>query len=309
MSRQYAIVGTGAIGGFYGAKLQRSGIDVHFLLHRDYYHVKRHGLVVDSVDGDFYLPYINAYSDVSEMPACDVVIVALKTTSNFLLPKLLPSLVKEDGVVLVLQNGLNIEADVAEIVGGDRVMGGLCFICSNKIKPGHVHHLDYGTITLGDYQENYDPCSITPRMKEIAEEFEKAEIPIQLTEDLQLARWKKLVWNVPFNGLSVVLNAETDALIANEYSRQLAEELMNEVKEAALSCDRHISSDFIQKMLKDTAKMKPYSPSMKLDYEAKRPLEIEAIFGNPLRMAQKANIAVPRIEMLYSQLKFLDSKI
>ncbi|NES84559.1 MAG: putative 2-dehydropantoate 2-reductase [Moorea sp. SIO2B7] len=306
ISRKYAIVGTGAIGGFYGAKLQRSGVDVHFLLNKDYEYVKQHGLVINSADGNFVLPEVNAYNDVSKMPRCDVVIVSLKTTHNYLLPKLLPSLVKNDGVVLVLQNGLNIEVNVADIVGKERVMGGLCFICSNKIAPGYINHLDYGAITLADYADKYNYCGITERMEQIADDFRGAEIPINLETDLLISRWKKLVWNIPFNGLSVVLNTTTNKLMANDYTRKLAEELMNEVVAGASGCDRFISPDFVQKMLDDTVKMKPYSPSMKLDYEAKRSLEVEAIFGNPLREAQNANIPVPRIEMLYQQLKFLD---
>jgi 2-dehydropantoate 2-reductase len=306
MIRKYAVIGTGAIGGFYGAKLQKAGLDVHFLLNRDYEYVREHGLMIKSAEGDFHLPQVNAYQNVNSMPPCDVVIVSLKTTDNHILSQLLPHLIKDNGVVLVLQNGLNIESEIAEIVGHKRVMGGLCFICSHKVGLGEIHHLDYGAITLGDYQENYQACGITSRMKDIAEDFKQAGISITLTVDLLLARWKKLVWNIPYNGLSVVLRAKTNEIMMNKYSRDLVEKLMNEVAQAALVHHRVITQEFIKKMLDDTAKMTPYSPSMKLDYEAKRPLEVEAIFGNPLRVAQQADLEVPRIYMLYQQLKFLD---
>ena len=111
--RSYAILGTGALGGFYGARLQKAGLDVHFLVHSDYEFVNQQGLIVESKDGDFTLPQVQAYSETSQMPRCDVVIVALKTTQNHLLPKLLPDVVKDNGVVLVLQNGLGIENEVA----------------------------------------------------------------------------------------------------------------------------------------------------------------------------------------------------
>jgi 2-dehydropantoate 2-reductase len=124
--RRYAILGTGAVGGFYGARLQKAGINVHFLLHSDYEVVCQSGLVVESKDGDFTLPHINAYQEINKMPPCDVVIVSLKTTHNHLLPQLLPPVLKAEGVVLILQNGLTIEEEVAEIVGEQRVMGGLC---------------------------------------------------------------------------------------------------------------------------------------------------------------------------------------
>jgi len=305
--RTYAILGTGALGGFYGAKLQKAGLNVHFLLRSDYEHVSKHGLIVESVDGDFTLGQVNAYCDVEKMPRCDVVIVALKTTQNYVLPKLLPPIVKDDGVVLVLQNGLGVEAEVAQIVGSDKVIGGLCFLCSNKVGAGHIRHLDYGQITLGEYAADYYAAGITERMRQIGEDFESAGILIELTQDLLLGRWKKLVWNIPYNGLSVILNATTAELMANVHTHKLVEQLMYEVLTGAKNSGRIIPDSFIQTMLDYTVKMKPYRTSMKIDYDERRPLEVEAIFGNPLRMAEAAGVNLPQISCLYRQLKFLDA--
>ena len=308
LNRTYAILGTGALGGYYGACLQRAGLDVHFLLHSDYEHVCQHGLVIESPDGNFTLPHVNAYSDVTKMPLCDVVVVALKTTQNHLLPEMLPAVVKDDGVVLVLQNGLGIEEEAAQIVGSKQVIGGLCFLRSNKVGPGHIRHLDYKQIALGEYTLNYQVGGITQRMHQIADDFERSGIPIQLSEDLLLARWKKLVWNIPYNGLSVVLNATTDELMADNHTRSLVEQLMREVVAGAAATGRIIPDRFIQQMLDYTEKMTPYRTSMKLDYDEGRPLEVETMFGNPLRTATAAGANLPLIGMLYHQLKFLDAK-
>lgn len=305
--RTYAILGTGALGGYYGACLQKAGKDVHFLLHNDYEYVCKHGLVVQSPDGNFTLPKVNAYHNVTDMPRCDVVAIALKTTQNHLLPQLLPQVIKDDGVVLVLQNGLGIEEQVADIVGSHRIIGGLCFICSNKVEPGHIRHLDYKEITLGEYATNYHPAGITERMRQIADDFESAGIPIQLADDLLQARWQKLVWNIPYNGLSVVLDATTQELMADVYTSSLVEQLMREVVAGAKSCDRYIPDSFIQKMLDHTTNMQPYRTSMKIDFDLCRPLEVEAIFGNPLRMVS-AQTPMPACATLYHQLKFLDAK-
>ncbi|MBW4486848.1 MAG: putative 2-dehydropantoate 2-reductase [Trichocoleus desertorum ATA4-8-CV12] len=307
-NRRYAILGTGALGGFYGARLQQVGTEVHFLLRSDYEQMQQQGLVIESPEGNFTLPQVYAYRRVEEMPCCDVVVVALKSTHNHLLPALLPPVLKKDGVVLMLQNGLGLEAEVAQIVGTERVLGGLCFICSNKVGPGHIRHLDYGAITLGEYAANYQAGGVTDRMSQIAQDFTQAGIPIHLAEDLLLARWRKLVWNIPFNGLSVVLNATTDALMADRYTYALVEQLMREVALGAKVQNRAIADDFIQKMLDDTVKMKPYRTSMKIDYDEGRPLEVEAIFGNPLRAAQAAGVQLPQIAMLYQQLKFLSDR-
>lgn len=307
-SYSYAILGMGALGGFYGARLQRAGLEVHFLLHSDYEHVWQHGLVIESPDGNFRISHVNAYGDVAKMPSCDVVVVALKTTQNHLLPQLIPHVIKENGVVLVLQNGLGVEAEVAQIVGSERVMGGLCFLCSNKVGPGHIRHLDYKKITLGEYRVEYQPSGITERMRQIAADFAQAGIPIQLSEDLLLARWQKLVWNIPYNGLSVVLDATTDQLMADSHAHSLVEQLMHEVVLGATACGCPISDSIIQQMLDHTQNMTPYRTSMKLDYDARRQLEVETMFGNPLRFAESRGAKLPQITMLYQQLKFLDSR-
>jgi 2-dehydropantoate 2-reductase len=306
--RKYAILGTGALGGFYGGRLQKAGLDVHFLLRNDYEHVSKHGLLVESKEGDFTLPQVNAYQDIKKMPQCDVVIVALKTTQNYLLPKLLPPIVKDGGVILVLQNGLGIEEEVAQIIGNVSIISGLCFLCSNKVGQGHIRHLDYGLITLGEYVPGYHSIGITDRMQQIADDFNSAGIAIELAEDLLLARWKKLVWNIPYNGLSVILNARTDELMADLYTRKLVEKLMFEVAAGANSYGRNIPDSFIQKMLDYTLQMKPYRTSMKIDYDECRPLEVEAIFGNPLRQAQAVGTNLLQISCIYHQLKFLNTK-
>jgi 2-dehydropantoate 2-reductase len=301
--KSFAIIGTGAVGGYYGGLLQKAGQDVHFLLHSDYEFVKQHGLTVESVNGDFCLPHVNAYQDPKQMPRCDVAIVSLKTTANGILKNLLPHVLKDDGVVLTLQNGLGSEKTMAEIVGPGRVIGGLCFLCSNKVGPGHIRHLDYGMITLGEYRADGRPGGITPRLEQLGEIMESAGIPIQRVEDLPLARWKKLVWNIPFNGMTVVKNCLTDVLMNDPETRAVCRWMMEEVAAASAVCARPIEPEFIEKMMAYTEQMLPYAPSMKLDFDRGNPLEIESIYGNPIRAANAAGVSMPETEELYRQLK------
>lgn len=306
--RTYAIIGTGALGGYYGGLLARAGFDVHFLLHSDYEHVRDHGLVIECKGGDFTLPRVNAYRTPAEMPCCDVVVVALKTTLNRLLPELLPPVMGERSTALVLQNGLGVEDQVAAVVGDDRVVGGLCFLCSNKVGPGHIQHLDYGRITLADYKSDGTAAGVTDRITRIAVDLEAAGIPVRMSRDLVKARWKKLVWNIPFNGLSVVLDATTDRIMADPDAYSMAHALMVETVAAADAVGHPVGDEVIQTMLDQTAKMPPYLTSMKLDYNHSRPMEVDAIFGAPLRAAGQAGLATPRIEALYQQLSSLDRR-
>lgn len=302
-----AVVGTGALGGYYGGLLAKAGQDVHFLLRSDYEHVRQHGLRVESPGGDFLLSDVQAYRDPGEMPRCDLTILATKTTQNDQLRTLLPPITGEAGRVLVLQNGLCPERDAAAVVGADRVMGGVCFLCSNKVGPGHIRHLDYGRIVMGQYREADDPGrGIPDEVQQVADVMTAAGMDVRCIDDQWHARWKKLMWNIPFNGLSVVLDAKSDALVGDAVAADLAESLMREVQQSAAACGRDVPDAAIEEMMNNTRKMVPYDSSMRLDYLAGRTLEVEAIFGDPVRAAEQAGYQPRQVRMLYQQLCFLD---
>ena len=129
-----------------------------------------------------------------------------------------------------------------------------------------------------------------------------------MVADLATARWKKLIWNIPFNGLSVALNASTDELMDNPESCALARSLMKEVHQAAAACGSVMSGRVIETTLEVTREMVPYDSSMRLDYLNHRPMEVEAIFGNPIRAAIERGCEMPRVQVLYRQLLFLNQQ-
>lgn len=300
--QSYTVLGTGALGGYYGARLARGGCSVRFILHSDYDHVRKHGLSVRSVHGDFSIAQPEIYPDTSGVPASDVVLVALKTTSNDQLGELLPPLVGANTCVLMMQNGLGVEDDAAAAVPGAPIVGGLAFLCSNKTGPGEIRHLDYGDIRLGEHRPGGHPAGLTDRIQTIAADFERAGIGASLEEDLVMARWKKLVWNVPFNGMCVIRNCTTDVLMANPEDRALCRSLMDEVLEASRACGHAVEPFFAEAMMQATEAMAKYRPSMKLDFDTGRPLEIEAIYARPLRAAREAGLECPRISELHERL-------
>ena len=300
---KYGIIGAGAIGGFYGARLAHSGQEVHFLLHSDYQFIKEHGLQVDSCDGSFHLDHVNAYQHPENMPKCDVVIVGLKTTNNRLLPELLPPLLHEHTVVVLIQNGIGVEADVQQMFPDVPLIAGLAFICSAKTEPGRVNHQCYGSINFGNYS-----CRDQARFEAIINDFKAAGIQVGEVP-YETARWKKAVWNMPFNGMTVALNTQTNLLLRNPATRQLIQDQMMEVINAA----RHlgvtgIDASFADLMINMTDEMTPYSPSMKLDYDFHRPMEIHYLYTRPIEIAREAGFDMPKLSMLEAELRFLSEK-
>ncbi len=300
----YAIIGTGAIGGFYGGRLAHAGKEVHFLLHTDYDYVRDNGLQVDSCDGSFHLDHVNAYASTADMPKVDVVIVALKTTRNHLLSSLLPPLLHERSLVLLIQNGIGVEQDVQTVFPGVSLAAGLAFICSAKAGPGRVSHQCYGSINIGNFS-----CQDNGLVEDLAEDFREAGIQTGLVEYHQ-ARWKKAVWNMPFNGMTVALHTQTDQLLAHPATERLIYEQMMEVIGAAHAMGvTGIDASFADQMIATTKAMVPYSPSMRLDYDFHRPMELEYLYHRPIRMAAEAGFSMPKLSMLADELEFLATTV
>lgn len=304
MSLKYAVIGSGAIGGYYGGMLAKAGHDVHFLFHSDYEHVKQNGLQVESIHGDFTLSPIQAYKSTSDMPVCDVVLVGLKSTNNHLLKELLPPLLNENTIVILIQNGLELEADLAKYFPHLNIAGAMAFICSSKIGDGHIAHLDQGNINIGSYS-----CQDGERLQQVCDDFNTSGVECKCV-DLEPARWKKLLWNIPFNGMTVVLNTTTKKILEHPDTRQLMFAMMHEIVEAANKVGNGqfiLPKELVTSMITITDNMHPYSPSMKLDYDNKRPLEIEYIYSHPIEMALRAGYKMELAMMLEQQLRFIQS--
>jgi 2-dehydropantoate 2-reductase len=303
MSLRYGIIGTGAIGGYYGGKLAHNGKEVHFLFHKDYEYVKSNGLQIDSINGDFHLDPINAYKSTTDMPVCDVVLVCLKSTNNALLKQMLPPLLHEKTLVILIQNGIGLEEDVQDMFPSLSLAAGLAFICSGKFKPGCITHQSQGKISIAPYS-----CHDNDLLHEIIADFKELGVETALAEYME-ARWRKAVWNIPFNGMTVALNATTDQLLAHPSTEKLIYELMLEVIQAAnhIGLAHPIEKEFADKMIAVTKKMPPYSPSMKLDFDYRRPLEIGYIYSRPVMEAMKHEFDMPKVSMLEKELRYIQS--
>lgn len=296
-----AIVGSGAMGGLYGAFLARAGYDVHFLMRRDYEAVKKSGLTVFSCWGDFHLDSVQCYQRSEDIGMVDLVFVGLKTTANGDYQKLITPLMGPQTRVLSAQNGLGNEEHLAELFGAERVAGGLAFLCSNRKSPGVINHLDYGFLTIGNFQRAPDAMLLT-----FAEMLNASGVECTVVDDLALARWKKLIWNVPFNGLSALLDRMVDKIMADPKLHERAWRLMKEVQAAAGANGSVIEDGFLEYMMELTVKMEPYYTSMHLDRRGGRAMEIEAIIGEPLRRGQQYGLDLPEMQNLYTGLKEID---
>ena len=309
-----AVVGAGAVGGYYGAKLAYYGRDVHFLIRSEQERVavKRFGLQVKTRQGNFRVAKVQSHATTAEIGPCDLVLIALKATANAALPDLLPPLIGPQTLLLTLQNGLGNEEFLAEHFGAERVLGGLCFVCLRKTAPGVIEHQGHGNVALGEFSG-----FPLPRTHDIAWEFKRCGVAARVVAELAEARWRKLVWNIPFNGVTLLATAQrpvgappisTADLLADDALAYLARRLMDEVIAAARKLGHAIPADFADLQFKRTAEMGAYLPSTLLDHLAGRPIELEAIWGEPYRQAYNAGAEVGRMEACLQLLRALEKQ-
>jgi 2-dehydropantoate 2-reductase len=305
--RSIAIIGAGAVGGFYGAKLQNAGYQVEYFSK----FLNSGRLKIKSIWGDFEVS-IKVFDDTKKMQIPDLIIVSTKLLPDIPMIEIIQPLLKENSLILFLQNGINQEEKFYSFINKNKlykkmnlvILGGLAFTCINRISPKEIHHIDYGKIKIGALLKEHQR-----EAKKIVEIFQSAGIETEYTENLRKARWEKLFWNIAFNTLSVLGNqATTDELIQSPYTEELAKLLMFDIYKIAQHEKNAPNKKIVHDMIERTRKMKPYKTSMLIDFENKKPMEIDAIVGEPLNLAKKYKIDTPYLKFCYNLLKFLDQK-
>jgi len=296
-----AVVGAGAVGCYYGGMLAHAGYDVSFLMRSDLEAVRSAGFKIHTKGEVVHLEKVQAYGSAAEIGPVDLVIIALKATGNAELERILPPLIGPSTALLTLQNGLGNEEFLAERWGRERVMGGLCFVCLNRTAPGVIEHYDHGTLSLGEFGRR--PAQ---RTMAVADAFRRAGIEANAVENLITERWRKLLWNIPFNGLSIAAGGATVAdILADEGLRTLARSLMTEALRAARKLGHSIPDSFADFQIERSWSMGPYKPSSMIDWQLGRPVEVEAIWGEPWRQGIQAGAKMGRLETIYRLLQRL----
>ncbi|PJZ69459.1 2-dehydropantoate 2-reductase [Leptospira perolatii] len=296
------VVGSGAIAGLYGGKLSQAGCKVDFLVRSEVELLRKCGFQINSVWGDFHFHPENVFgpSEDIDLDKYDFIFCCLKVLPEIRIKKILGREPSKNTALVLLQNGIGIEAPVSEDFPNSEIISGLAFVCANRLSPGVISHIDYGALNFGSWNRNDSPKS-----KRISELFSNVGVPTEYSDDIRSARWKKLMWNAPFNPLSVITGGcDTTRLLSDPVCKRMIFEIMQEVQMLGESFGAVFPENFIENLMDMSDKMKPYKTSMLLDFEAGRKMETEAILGNAVRMAKEKNLEIPRINTLYAILRF-----
>jgi 2-dehydropantoate 2-reductase len=297
--RTIGVVGSGAVGCYYGARMGLAGADVRFLMRGDLEAVRSRGsIVIHDIAGRDELRPVAAFGSAAEVGPVDLVVVALKSTSSVSLRQLIDPMLKPDAALLTLQNGLGVDEHLADLFGAERIMGGLVFMGINRIGPGEVRRFRPGAVTVGEFGR--PPAA---RTHGLAALLVAAGLKAEVVENLVESRWRKLMWNIPFNGLSITEGSiTTDRICADPRLAAEARALMLEVQAAAAGFGFTIPDAYLEKQFEVTPPMGTYLPSSLVDFLAGREVEVEPIWGEPLRRARAVGVATPHLERLYEKL-------
>jgi len=300
------IVGAGAVGALFGSALARQGARVSVVCRSDYDAVSRDGYDIRSpVFGDHPFRPERVYrnvADCSEPP--DYLLLTAKVLENVDRAALIRPAVGPRTVIVLIQNGVDIEPPIAEAFPDNELLSSLAFVAVGRGAPGQVNHLSLGSLILGRY-----PSGVTPAAQAIAAAFEAGKVPCKLTENVIGARWQKAVWNAVFNPISILGGVlDTNAMLRTDAEVTFARHAMQEVCDVAQAAGHPQSPNLIEQMLATTRAMPAYKTSMALDYENGRPMEIEAILGNTVRAARKVGVATPNLDAIYALSKMVAGK-
>ncbi|MBI2351662.1 MAG: 2-dehydropantoate 2-reductase [Deltaproteobacteria bacterium] len=299
-----AVMGAGAVGGYFGAKLAASGCKVAFIARGEHLKaMRRDGLRIKSPQGDLHIRALFA-SDPAEAGPVDLVLLCVKSYSTEESARKLGPLLQDKTVILSLQNGVDNPDKIAKLWGPARTLGGVIYIGSRILNPGVIEHSAGGRIIMGELDG-----AIGESTKAVQEIFARAEVPCVISPEIRKAMWNKLVWNAPFCAISCLARATTREIVESESLRKLATDGMAEVIEAAKSEGFGLAPTVVEETLNLSRSLGDFKPSMLQDLEAGKPLEYEAFNGVVLEVLRRAGKQAPVNEVFYATLKFLDQRI
>ncbi len=305
MTTKVLIIGTGAIGAFYGALLAKAGAEVAVVCRSDYEQVKQHGFSINSHTlGTWTFTPSNVLKSAADYQGtADYVLLCTKVVPSVDRVALIRQAVSADTAIVFIQNGVDIEQEIVAAFPDNEIISGLAYICCNRTGKGEILHLAYGRLALGNL-----PGFVSDKTSYLCELFTQSGIECITTENIVTERWKKCVWNAPFNPLSV-LSGGLPTLAILQSQEAFVRSIMQEVCCIAKAVGHQLPDNIADVNIENTYKMPPYKTSMLLDYENSHPMETEAIIGNAVRAAKREGIKTPYLESVYALMKLRELKL
>lgn len=302
------LLGAGAVGVYFCGRLAQTGAEVSAVAHSGFELIASEGYRIESADGGFrFRPerLLRSAGEYGDEP--DWVIVATKALPEIDLPALLRGApISGKTAILLIQNGIDTERPLLAAFRDCEIYSGVAYIGAARTAPNTVRHHGGSRLLFG----RCDGGSCSEKAVRLARTWRSRCVDADATDDIRRLRWKKLLWNTPFNSVSVLGGGlNTREMLDCRDVRTLCVDLMREVSSVAAADGTPLTEREIDETLEYTRDFPPYRTSMLQDFEAGRPLEVDAIVGNVVRLASARGVAVPKLQAVHALLGALDRRV
>jgi 2-dehydropantoate 2-reductase len=299
------VMGAGAVGGYFGAKLAAAGHELHFIARGKHLDALcRHGLRVNSPGGHVIVRNASFSADPGASGAIDVVLFCVKSYDSESAANLLQPVVGPDTIILSLQNGVDNAGKLADRFGDRRVLAGVVYVGAQVAAPGLIEHSAGGKIVFGPRKGGDNGAAA-----KVEQILGVAGIPYEQSLEIEAVQWRKLLWNAPFCAISCLTHATVRDIVESDVLTELAVNCMEEVKQAAAVRGVKLSTELFAETLAFSKTLGPFKPSMLQDFDAGKPLEYEAFNGIVVKLLASVSRDAPVNRVFYGALKYLDDKI
>ena len=300
-----AVMGAGAVGAYFGAKLAVAGHDVAFIARGKYLAaMRKDGLTVNGTGGDLHIRNARFTADTEEVGKSDLILFCVKSYDTISAAELLEPMISDNTMILSLQNGVDNAEKIARLWGDKRTLPGVVYIAAQIKAPAIVIHSAGGKIIFGQIDG-----TMSASANLVERTLSAVAISNELSTSIQKVQWSKLLWNAPFCAISCLVRANMQEIVESEPLVQLALECMAEVKAAALTRGIDLPSALFDETISFSRGLNGFKPSMLQDLEAGKPLEYEAFNGIVVKLLRQAGKAAPVNQSFCAVLEYLDKAI
>lgn len=301
--KQIMMVGAGSVGGYFGAHLAKNNPDVSFLLRpRTLAAVRQQGLTIRSAGGTFTVRP-QAASDARELPAPDLIILAVKAYDLDEVMAQIEPVLTDRTVILTLQNGIDTEDRIIARLGRDCVVGGVAFIYSKIAAPGVIDHYKKGAVAVGELMGHE-----SGRLLQIRDLFAAAGIPCQLSKDIRRSKWEKMCWNCVFNPITVLIDDKVAKALDHPEMMGVIRQIVGEITAVSAALKVPLPADMPERVVKWTQEIRDIHTSMYDDWKAGRQTEIRNLNGYIVDQGRALGIPTPVNEALTAMIKTITEK-
>lgn len=296
-----AIFGTGGVGGYFGGRLAQAGVEVIFIARgATLQALQTNGLKVDSLKGDFTVHPVHASDNPTSVGVVDVVLIGVKAWQIPVIAPNIRPLIGPDTLVVPLQNGVDAPAQLAEELGDEHVIGGLCGLISFVAKPGYICHVGLDPFIKFGELDNH----VSDRVKELHKAFmQTVGVAVEIPDDIQVAMWRKFLLIASWSGIGAITRVPLGAFLGLPQTRQLLRGVMQEIFSVAHARGIALPEEVIRNTLDFMDSSPPTgTASMQRDIMEGRHSELESQTGAVVRMGQEVGIETPINTFIYHSL-------